>query len=113
MAERTLAEAADQPVSAAGRRKEQRARRVRRSPTRPPPGRVGPHEPITNVSASSKGTARGRQSRDPQGASTAVLTTFDDDSLRQRADQAGAAAYLVKAGSPELIIDAIFRALGS
>jgi DNA-binding NarL/FixJ family response regulator len=42
-----------------------------------------------------------------------VLTTFDDDSLRQRADEAGAAAYLVKAGSPELIIDAIFQALGS
>lgn len=42
-----------------------------------------------------------------------VLTTFDDDSLRQRADEAGAAAYLVKAGSPQLIIDAIFQALGS
>jgi DNA-binding NarL/FixJ family response regulator len=41
-----------------------------------------------------------------------VLTTFDDESLRQRADEAGAAAYLVKAGSPQLIIDAIFQALG-
>jgi DNA-binding NarL/FixJ family response regulator len=42
-----------------------------------------------------------------------VLTTFDDDSLRQRADEAGAASYLVKASSPQLITDAIFQALGS
>lgn len=42
-----------------------------------------------------------------------VLTTFDDDSLRQRADEAGAAAYLVKVDSPQLIIDAIFQALRS
>jgi DNA-binding NarL/FixJ family response regulator len=42
-----------------------------------------------------------------------VLTTFDDESLKRRADEAGAAAYLVKAGSPELIADAIFHALGS
>ena len=42
-----------------------------------------------------------------------VLTTFDDESLKRRADEAGAAAYLVKAGSPELITDAIFHALGS
>jgi len=42
-----------------------------------------------------------------------VLTTFDDDSLRQRADEAGAAAYLVKTSSPQLITDAIFQALGS
>jgi DNA-binding NarL/FixJ family response regulator len=42
-----------------------------------------------------------------------VLTTFDDESLKRRADEAGAAAYLVKEGSPELITDAIFHALGS
>jgi DNA-binding NarL/FixJ family response regulator len=42
-----------------------------------------------------------------------VLTTFEDESLKRRADEAGAAAYLVKAGSPEFITDAIFHALGS
>lgn len=41
-----------------------------------------------------------------------VLTTFDDDALRQQADEAGATAYLVKGGSPHLIPDAIFRAWG-
>lgn len=41
-----------------------------------------------------------------------VLTTFDDESLRRQADEAGATAYLVKGGSPHLIPDAIFRALG-
>lgn len=39
-----------------------------------------------------------------------VLTTFDDASLRRRAVEAGAAAYLVKAGSSQLIIDAILQA---
>jgi DNA-binding NarL/FixJ family response regulator len=42
-----------------------------------------------------------------------VLTTFDDESLRRRADEAGATAYLVKGSSPQLISDAIFQALGS
>jgi len=38
-----------------------------------------------------------------------VLTTFDDESLRRRAHEAGAAAYLLKEGPPQLISDAIFR----
>jgi len=41
-----------------------------------------------------------------------VLTTFDDESVRRQADEAGATAYLVKGGSPDAIADAIFRALG-
>jgi DNA-binding NarL/FixJ family response regulator len=40
-----------------------------------------------------------------------VLTSFDDDALRRQAEEAGAAAYLVKEGPPDVIADAIFQAL--
>jgi len=40
-----------------------------------------------------------------------VLTTFDDELVRRQADEAGATAYLVKGVSPDVIADAIFRAL--
>ena len=42
-----------------------------------------------------------------------VLTTLDDQSLRRQAEEARATAYLVKGGPPQVIADAIFRALGS
>ena len=41
-----------------------------------------------------------------------VLTTFDDESLRRQADEAGATAYLIKGDPPQRIVDAVFRALG-
>lgn len=40
-----------------------------------------------------------------------VLTSFDDESLRRRAYEVGASAYLVKGSSPHLISDAIAAAL--
>ena len=39
-----------------------------------------------------------------------VLTTFDDESVRRRAGEAGATDYLVKGKVPQRIADAIFQA---
>jgi DNA-binding NarL/FixJ family response regulator len=40
-----------------------------------------------------------------------VLTTFDDESVRRRAREAGATDYLVKGKVPQRIADAVFRAM--
>ena len=40
-----------------------------------------------------------------------VLTTFDDESLRRQAAEAGAADYLLKEDPPERIVDAVVRAV--
>ena len=40
-----------------------------------------------------------------------VLTTFDDESVRRRAGEAGATDYLVKGKVPQRIADAVFRAM--
>ena len=46
------------------------------------------------------------------GTHVIVLTTFDDESLRRKAHEAGATAYLLKESSPQLIFDAVGPAAG-